>query len=124
MPQDQLFKELIQEFFREFLELFYPDIAARLDFGTVTFLDKELFTDLPEGMRRESDIVAQIQTKLGEPEIILVHTEIQTKRTGEMAGRMWEYYALLRLRRKLPVFPIVVYLSPGHFHASVKWAES
>ncbi len=113
MPQDQLFKELLQEFFREFLELFYPAVAARLDFDTLSFLDKELFTDLPEGARREADIVAQVQTLDGEPEIILVHTEIQTKRTGEMPARMWEYYALLRLRRRLPVFPIVVYLSPG-----------
>ena len=70
MPQDQLFKELIQEFFREFMELFYPDIAARLDFGTVSFLDKERFTDLPEGVRREADLVAQVQTKTGEPELI------------------------------------------------------
>ena len=113
MPQDQLFKELIQTFFREFMELFYPNIAARLDFGTVSFLDKELFTDLPDGARREADLVAQVQTKQGDPELILVHTEIQTTRRNEMPMRMWEYYALLRLRRKLPVFPIVVYLSPG-----------
>jgi hypothetical protein len=41
MPQDQLFKELLQEFFRDFLELFYPAVASRLDFERVTFLDKE-----------------------------------------------------------------------------------
>ena len=113
MPQDQLFKELLRAFFREFLELFYPEVAARLDFARTTFLDKETFTDLPEGSRREMDLVAQVYTLDGEPEIILVHVEVQTQRRGEFPYRMWEYYALLRLRHKMPVFPVVVYLAPG-----------
>ena len=48
MGHDQLFKELFHKFLQDFLELFYPDEAARLDFGTLRFLDKELFTDFPE----------------------------------------------------------------------------
>ena len=55
MGHDQLFKEFLRAFFRDFLELFCPDIAARLDFGTVRFLEKELFTDFPEGSLREAD---------------------------------------------------------------------
>jgi hypothetical protein len=113
MQQDQLFKDLLKEFFREFLELFYPDVAAGLDFTRVTFLDKEVFTDLPEGSLREADLVAQVYTADGQPEIILVHVEVQAQRRGEFPYRMWEYYALLRLRYKLPVFPVVVYLAPG-----------
>ena len=113
MPQDQLFKELLRAFFREFLELFYPDVAARLDFGRVTFLDKETFTDLPEGSRREADLVAQVYSLDGQPELILVHVEVQTQRRSEFAYRMFEYYVLLRLRHKVPVFPVVVYLAPG-----------
>jgi len=54
MAHDQLFKELPSAFFREFMELFFPDIAARLDFSRVTFLDKETFTDLPKGEQREA----------------------------------------------------------------------
>lgn len=49
MPHDQLFKELLQAFFREFMELFFADIAGRQDFSHLSFLDKELFTDLPKG---------------------------------------------------------------------------
>ena len=47
MPQDQLFKELLRSFFQEFLELFYPDVAARLDFARVTFLSDNR-DDLPK----------------------------------------------------------------------------
>lgn len=80
MPHDQLFKELLQAFFREFMELFFADVAARLDFSQVTFLDKETFTDVPQGDQREADLVAQVYTLDGEPEIILTHIEVEARR--------------------------------------------
>jgi hypothetical protein len=113
LSHDQVFKELLRAFFREFLELFFPEVAARLDFDRVTFLDREMFTDLPEGSVREPDLVAQTTTLSGEPELILLHVEVQAQREREFPYRMYEYYALLRLRFKLPVFPIVLYLAPG-----------
>ncbi|MGH8066228.1 MAG: Rpn family recombination-promoting nuclease/putative transposase [Candidatus Entotheonellia bacterium] len=100
----------MQAFFHEFLELFFPEVAARLDFGRVVFLDKEVFTDVPEGSRRELDLVAQVYTQDGAPELILLHIEVQAQREREFPYRMFEYYALLRLRYKVPVFPVVVYL--------------
>lgn len=113
MPHDQLFKETLRAFFREFLELFFPEIAARLDYQNVTFLDKEVFTDLPEGSRREPDLVARVTTLDGQPELILLHIEVQRHRDRDFPYRMFEYYALLRLRYKIPVFPTVIYLTPG-----------
>lgn len=79
MAHDQLFKELLRAFFSEFLELFYPEVAARLDFTRVTFLDKEVFTDVPEGSRRELDLLAQVCTLDGEPKLILIHVEVQAQ---------------------------------------------
>ena len=60
MAHDQLFKDLLRAFFHEFMELFFPEVANRLDFSRVTFLDKEVFTDLPQGKQREADLVAQV----------------------------------------------------------------
>lgn len=113
MAHDQLFKELIRAFFREFLELFYPDVASRLDYSRVTFLDREVFTDVPEGKSREPDVVVEAYTLDGNPEVFAFHIEVQRRRESEVAHRMWEYYSLLRLRLKLPVFPVIVYLKPG-----------
>lgn len=113
LSHDQLFKELLRAFFGEFLDLFFPEVAARLDFTRVTFLDKEVFTDVPEGHRRELDVVGQVYTLDGVPELILLHIEVQAQREREFPYRMFEYYALLRLRHKLPVLPIVVYLMAG-----------
>ena len=73
MGHDQLFKRFFHEFLQDFLELFYPDVAARLNFTTLEFLDTELFTDFPGGSVREADVVARVQTREGVPEAILVH---------------------------------------------------
>lgn len=113
MAHDQFFKELLQAFFRQFLELFFPILAARLDFATVEFLDKEMFTDFPAGAVREADLVARVRTREGEAELILVHIEVQSRRARNFGARMFEYYMLLRLRHQLPVLPIVLYLERG-----------
>ena len=113
MPQDQLFKDLLQAFFREFMELFFPEVAAHLDFSQVTFLMQEVFTGIPEGERRTIDLVAQVMTLEGAAELVLVHLEVQAERRSVFPFRMSEYYMLLRLRHRLPVFPVVVYLVPG-----------
>ena len=113
MEHDQVWKELLWTNFREFIELFYPDVAERLDLTNISLRDKELFTDFTTGNRRELDVLAEVNTKDGEPEIILVHVEIQTRRDSDIPFRMWQYYSLLRLRHNHKVFPLVVYLSPG-----------
>jgi hypothetical protein len=47
---DQLFKQLLQAFFPDFLRLFDPQTAASLDLSTVTFRD----TDTESGPVRVS----------------------------------------------------------------------
>ncbi len=47
MSHDRRFKEFLQRFLPQFLKLFFPEQAARLDFTTLVFLDKELIVNLP-----------------------------------------------------------------------------
>ena len=110
---DQLFKQLLRAFFAEFLHLFDPETAARLDLDTIEFRDTEAFTDIPQGERRTADLVAQVRTVEGTPELVLIHVEIQREREARFPWRMWQYYALLRLRENLPVIPIALILYPG-----------
>ena len=110
---DPVIKQVIQTFVAEFFDLFYPDIAARLDFATVKWLDKEVFTDPPGGNQRTADLVAQVHTKNGQPEILLLHIEPQRKREKDFACRVFEYWFLLRQRYNFAVLPVAVYLSPG-----------
>ena len=113
MAHDQLFKEVLRLFFREFMELFFPEVAARLNFATAHFLEQEVFTDFPDGETRRADTIVQVDTTDGKPEIVLFHIEVENWRRGEIRYRMWEYYALIHLRKKQPVYPIVIFLSRG-----------
>lgn len=110
---DPVIKQVLQTFIGEFFDLFYPDIAARLDFATVKWLDKEVFTDPPGGNQRTADLVAQVHTKTGQPEILLLHIEPQRRRDKEFPRRVFEYWFLLRQRYDFAVLPVAVYLSPG-----------
>ncbi len=113
MGHDQLFKEILRGFFREFLELFFPDVAGRLDFDSLGFPNREVFTAFPEGQRREPDVVAELRTRSGEPEIVVVHVEVQADVRGDLGRRMLEYYSLLKAQFDAPVFPILLLLQGG-----------
>ncbi len=109
---DQLLKQVLQAFFADFVRLFDPESAAQLDLDTVAFREAEAFTDIPQGQRRTADLVAAVQTLAGDPELILMHVEVQRAREPEFPSRMWQYYHLLSLRENLPVLPIAVVLYP------------
>jgi predicted transposase/invertase (TIGR01784 family) len=113
MGHDQLFKAVLETLLQGFLELFFPEVAARFDFETLQFADKEVFANVPEGVVREADVVARLATRNGEPEIVLVHVEVQASPESDFARRMFEYYALLRMHHHVPVFPVVLYLRGG-----------
>jgi hypothetical protein len=121
---DQRFKTLLREFLPEFFELFFPEFGPLLDFARVEWLDKELFPDPPEGRRREADLVAKLPL-LQEIELppdvqsdamlALIHVEIESgESVVPISARMpWYFLNLLRSHR-LPVLPVVVFLSVGH----------
>jgi hypothetical protein len=96
MDHDQRFKSLIQEFFEDFLLLFFKQWAERLDCTAVGWLDKEVFPDPPEGARHYLDLVAKLPTRQGvpgmrpgEPEqwLALVHIEIESPDKVTPCGR-------------------------------------
>lgn len=102
----QRFKQLLESFFADFLRLFAPATAARLDLTAISFRSGEIFTDIPQGERRTADVVAEVRTLEGDAELIIVHVEIQRQRKSGFPYRMFEYYTLLRQREKKPVIPI------------------
>ena len=61
LDHDALFKLVLTAFFREFIDLVAPDLAAALDPAPPVFLDKERFADLFDPDRREADLVAQVR---------------------------------------------------------------
>lgn len=63
VKHDQLFKELLHHFFSEFLEIFFPEVHADIDFSTIKPLSEELFTNLLDGENRHIDIAMEVKLK-------------------------------------------------------------
>jgi hypothetical protein len=78
MDHDRLFKELLDRFFLEFIDLFLPSVAAFLDRSSLVPLDKEIFSDFPAGERLEADLIVKARFK-GEDTCFLVHVEHQAQ---------------------------------------------
>lgn len=110
---DQLFKDLLTNFFGDLLLLAAPRLARRLRPEAARFLSGELHTDLPEGSRRELDLVAEVPTRQGEPELVLVHVEVEGAARRGIGRRLWRYAMQLRLRHDRPVLSLVLFLAGG-----------
>jgi hypothetical protein len=120
---DQRFKVLLREFFKEFVQLFFPTWADRLDLTQTDWLEQEVFPDPPQGERRAVDLVARLHTRQAVPTphdreaeswLALVHVEIEHRDSVQpLRRRMFEYYEHLRCRHRLPVLPIGLYLRVG-----------
>ena len=110
VDHDHIFKQLVEAFFQEFLELFCPTEAAQIDFRQVEFLREEFFTDVQRGRRKRLDLVAKVQLKVGGERCILVHFEFESSRKDrDFPRRMFEYFSQLFLRHGLPIVPIAVF---------------
>lgn len=113
LDHDALFKLLLTTFFREFLELFAPELAAVLDPEPLVFLDKESFVDLLDPDRREADLVVQARLR-DQPATVLVHLEHQAQADPVLDRRMFRYFARFYDRYDVPVYPIALcsYIRP------------
>ncbi|MEA5576495.1 DUF4351 domain-containing protein [Anabaena sp. UHCC 0451] len=111
IDHERLFKELIQTFFWEFIELFLPEVLDYVDKDSLTFLPEEIFTDVTAGEKRKIDILAQVKWS-GEDRYFLVHIENQAYNQKEIERRMFHlfhYFARLDAKYLLPIFPIVIF---------------
>ena len=93
IDHDRLFKELIETFFFDFVDLFLPEIAHYLDRDSISFLDKELFTDVTSGESHEVDLVVKGRFK-GKETFFLIHIEAQSSSESGFARRMFRYFAV------------------------------
>ncbi len=120
LDHDQIFKQLIEAFFREFMELFCAAEAAQIDFRHVEFLREEFFTDVRRGRRRRLDLVAKVRLKRGGERFVLVHFEFEASRKDQnFPQRMYEYFSQLFLRHGLPIVPIAVFSDDTHWDQPV-----
>jgi hypothetical protein len=107
IDHDRLFKELLTTFFVEFVDLFLPDVSGYLQRDSLHFLDKELFTDVTSGERREADLVVRARFRERDS-FFLIHVENQASAQEAFAKRMFGYFARLHEKYDLPVYPVAL----------------
>ena len=107
IDHDAVFKQLLDEFFVEFLDLFCPDALALIDPTQISFLDKELFADLVDPDRREADIIARVGIA-GREAFFIIHLEHQAQEDRALDRRMFRYFARLYERYDVPIYPIAL----------------
>ncbi|MBF2050717.1 MAG: DUF4351 domain-containing protein [Elainella sp. C42_A2020_010] len=108
IDHDQLFKELLSNFFSEFIELFLPQVAEYLEPAPIIFLQQEFYTDVLSGEQRVIDLLAQVKYR-GQDTCFLIHIEHQSSTEADFAQRMFHYFAYIHQRHGLPVYPIALF---------------
>jgi len=108
VDHDRLFKELLRTFFLEFIDLFFPEVGSDLDRQSLVFLDKEVFTDVTEGEKREVDLVVRARFREQES-FFLIHVENQATAKAGFHKRMFRYFARLNELHDLPIYPIALF---------------
>jgi len=109
MDHDRLFKKLLTTFFYEFLELFFPTLAALVDRSQeAEFLDKETYKD----STRRRDLVVRLRLLHGEA-FFIVQVEQEAQTTTDFPSRFFTYFTTLWDRYQLPIYPIAVFSFPG-----------
>jgi hypothetical protein len=63
VDHDQRFKEMLREFFREFIELFFPAWVERIEFESLEWMTQEVFPDPPQGDRYAIDLLAKVRVR-------------------------------------------------------------
>jgi len=112
-PHDEAMKKLLQTFFAEFIELFFPELDALLDHGHTRFLMQELLVDIVGEEAKVLDLLLETRYRKLDA-CILLHLEPQAYPQKDFRERMFIYFARLferhRKEHKL-IIPIAIFLS-------------
>lgn len=108
IDHDGLFKELIETFFWEFLELFLSQVVDYVDPTSVTFLSQEVYSSIGAEEKRIIDLLARVKFREQES-YFLFHIEPQSSQQKEFEKRMFFYFGRLHEKYDLPIYPVVIF---------------
>ncbi len=108
---DSPWKEILSEYFQEFMTFFFPEESQEIDWSRhYVLLDKELrqITRDAEIGKRVADQLVKVWTKDGEETWVLVHVEVQAQRETEFPHRMYVYHYRIHDLYQRPVASFAV----------------
>lgn len=109
IDHDALFKRLLTEFSFDFIQLFFPDVAAQIQPNTLVLLDKELLGKGKRRYRKIVDLALRATLKEGQAFFIIhIEHESSATRLKVIYQRMALYALQLYDLYDLPVYPILL----------------
>jgi predicted transposase/invertase (TIGR01784 family) len=110
VDHDGLFKDLLHEFFVEFMQIFFPHINKYLDLSHVRFLQQEIISGLSQRNKGFVDLLVEVKlkgnTKKG---TVLIHMEHQATKQKDFSRRMYRYFQKLDFKHRRPVIPVAIF---------------
>jgi hypothetical protein len=113
---DPFLKLLYRAGARDAVTLFFPDLAHRIDWGQLKWVEKEIPILGQSPRSIVADLVGLTRDTEGRNLEILIHPEIQMKAAADMGWRVLQYHAGLLLQQANPsarVLTIVFYHCRG-----------
>jgi len=102
-------KEVIRLCVKEYFYLFFPNLACKMDFDSVQFLDKELIA-LFGGEHRITDALILINIKVDQSyQAIMIHWEQQSNRKTMFEESMFHSFCGIYFQFRKLVFPIAMF---------------
>lgn len=92
---DGLWKRIIEDLFKEFMQFFAPDLHDEIDFTKTPIpLKQEYFKRIIKTNKGKNivDKIMQVSLKNGEEKWILIHIEVQAKANEAFSKRMFRYF--------------------------------
>jgi hypothetical protein len=108
---DSPWKEALEQFFPAFLDFFFPQVYAAVDWSRGhEALDKELQQIVREAAirRRYADKLFKVWLRDGLEAWVLIHVEVQSQREEDFGERMFVYHYRLYDRHRRPVISLAV----------------
>jgi len=98
MEIDQFMKELVGDFLKEIMELFFPHFASQCNFSQKRDLSKDFYTKSLEGEERFVDMLLEVGYQNPPPDVLLIHIESQQQKRFDFPARMLAYLCLIYAR--------------------------
>ncbi|MFV9505467.1 MAG: Rpn family recombination-promoting nuclease/putative transposase [Oscillochloridaceae bacterium umkhey_bin13] len=108
---DGAWKYALEQFFPPFLELFFPEAFAAIDWHhPFSFRNNELQQIAPEDQvgKQRADTLVQVRRRDGTPAWIFIHIEVQSQHDSDFPMRMFRYNARLFDRERQPIVSLAV----------------
>jgi hypothetical protein len=108
---DNPWKSMIELYFRDFLQFFFPAIEADIDWSKpIRFLDKELQKVVRDAEipKRYADKLVEVHRLSGQKALVICHIEVQSQEEGNFGARMYGYNYRLRDRYDCAVVSLAI----------------